>query len=441
MPYEKKAELPDEVKALPEHAHEIWMSAFNSAWEQYEDEEKAFATAWAAVKKKYRKEGDRWVKIEHSSYAKPSENKPEEPGWFEIFKAGTHTDSSGNTREWSLEDIEEIASSYNPGERMAPIVIGHPEMDSPAYGWIDALKVEGEKLLARPGQIVDQFREWVRQGLYKKVSIALYPDLTLRHVGFLGAAPPSIKGLKEAAFGDKKPAWIIESEAEEFGAVTQGESPNSNKDKGGIKMTFKDFYEKFKGLFIEAEKGLMDTVTDRGHDFRFTEADLLTKEKEAKEAAFAEAQKKIDAEKKEKEEAQKRLREIETQARRDKIHAFCEGMAKEGKLIPAWQKMGIEEFLFNLDAGKSIKFAEDQEKTPGQWFMEFLSELPKVVTFKEVTPKDGPGAGSAGEKLSVLVKIKKDEKKDLSYSAAFSEVQRENPELAKEYLEEIRPNK
>lgn len=132
--------------------------------------------------------------------------------WFEIFKVGKHTDSSGKTREWTLKDLQEIASSYKPQEHEAPIVIGHPEMDSPAYGWIEALKTEGDKLLAKPKQVVDQLKDWVRKGLYKKVSIAIYPDLTLRHVGFLGGTPPAIKGLKEAVFGDKKPAWVIEGE-------------------------------------------------------------------------------------------------------------------------------------------------------------------------------------------------------------------------------------
>jgi len=54
MPYKTIEELPEEVKSLPDHAQEIWMAAFNSAWEEYEgDEEKCFAVAWAAVKEKY----------------------------------------------------------------------------------------------------------------------------------------------------------------------------------------------------------------------------------------------------------------------------------------------------------------------------------------------------------------------------------------------------
>ena len=123
--------------------------------------------------------------------------------WFEIFKVGTHTDSGGDTREWTLKDLEKIASSYDPKNHEAPIVIGHPELDSPAYGWIEALNREGDRLLAKPKQLIDEFKDWVRQGLYKKVSIGLYPDLSLRHVGFLGAIPPAVKGLAAVRFEEK----------------------------------------------------------------------------------------------------------------------------------------------------------------------------------------------------------------------------------------------
>ncbi|RIK40032.1 MAG: cation transport regulator ChaB [Chloroflexi bacterium] len=72
MPYDTLQDLPDSVKDnLPKHAQEIYRAAFNSAWEQYDQpeerrdnrsrEETAHAVAWAAVKDKYEKKGDRWV--------------------------------------------------------------------------------------------------------------------------------------------------------------------------------------------------------------------------------------------------------------------------------------------------------------------------------------------------------------------------------------------
>jgi cation transport regulator len=66
MPY-TTANPPSAVKGLPSHAIEIYVAAFNSALEQYKDEGKAAATAWAAVKTKYKKneQGD-WVAKEAS---------------------------------------------------------------------------------------------------------------------------------------------------------------------------------------------------------------------------------------------------------------------------------------------------------------------------------------------------------------------------------------
>ncbi|HEV2301484.1 MAG TPA: ChaB family protein [Stellaceae bacterium] len=67
MPYARTSELPPAVRRLPPHAQEIFLSAFNGAWGSYADrnpqaqEEIAFRVAWAAVKKRYRKEGGRWV--------------------------------------------------------------------------------------------------------------------------------------------------------------------------------------------------------------------------------------------------------------------------------------------------------------------------------------------------------------------------------------------
>ena len=67
MPYATTSDLPPAVRRLPLHAQEIFLSAFNGAWQSYADhdpheqEEIAFRVAWAAVKKQYRKQGDRWV--------------------------------------------------------------------------------------------------------------------------------------------------------------------------------------------------------------------------------------------------------------------------------------------------------------------------------------------------------------------------------------------
>jgi cation transport regulator len=72
MPYPQNIDLPANIRSvLPEHAQDIYRSAFNNAWKEYElaskrrddesKEEVSFRVAWAAVKSKYEKRGGRWM--------------------------------------------------------------------------------------------------------------------------------------------------------------------------------------------------------------------------------------------------------------------------------------------------------------------------------------------------------------------------------------------
>ena len=63
MPFKSIIDLPESVKnVLPKHAQEIYLEAYNNAWEQYDRpeerrenrsrEETAHRVAWSAVKQK-----------------------------------------------------------------------------------------------------------------------------------------------------------------------------------------------------------------------------------------------------------------------------------------------------------------------------------------------------------------------------------------------------
>lgn len=73
MPYKDINDLPDSVTAsLPKHAQEIYLAAYNNAWDEYKDakdrrgnvsrEETAHKVAWNAVKQKYEKDNGNWKK-------------------------------------------------------------------------------------------------------------------------------------------------------------------------------------------------------------------------------------------------------------------------------------------------------------------------------------------------------------------------------------------
>lgn len=67
MPYQSVRDLPESVRThVPTHAQEIYLAAYNSAWNEYTDpdqrrgdesrEEAAHKVAWAAVKHQYQKD-------------------------------------------------------------------------------------------------------------------------------------------------------------------------------------------------------------------------------------------------------------------------------------------------------------------------------------------------------------------------------------------------
>lgn len=71
MPYQSLNELPESVRDnLPKHAQEVYMAAYNGAWEEYKNpedrkggasrEEVSHKVAWNAVKKTYEKKNGTW---------------------------------------------------------------------------------------------------------------------------------------------------------------------------------------------------------------------------------------------------------------------------------------------------------------------------------------------------------------------------------------------
>lgn len=129
-----------------------------------------------------------------------------------IFKPGQHTAMSGDSFNFSESDLAATVRAYSPALHEAPLVIGHPKHDAPAAGWVKSLQATADGLVAEPQQVDPAFAELVSQGSYKKISASFYhPDSPsnpvpgvyyLRHVGFLGAQPPSIKGLRPIELAD-----------------------------------------------------------------------------------------------------------------------------------------------------------------------------------------------------------------------------------------------
>ena len=132
---------------------------------------------------------------------------------IEIFRRGCHVAMSGAALCFSDGDLAAMAGAYRADRHPAPLVLGHPEGAAPVHGFVARLDVREGVLMAEPVSVSDELRAWVRDGRYKKISASFWgpgaPEnpapgaYYLRHVGFLGAMPPAVKGLRDPVFGER----------------------------------------------------------------------------------------------------------------------------------------------------------------------------------------------------------------------------------------------
>ena len=265
----------------------------------------------------------------------------DETDWIEIFRAGSYPQG-----EITEEDIDEIVKNYDPTYHEAPVVIGHPEHDSPAYGWVSKLKRVGKSLFAKFRDVTDELKELVRAGRYKKISVALYPDLDgkglyLRHVGFLGAQPPQVKGLEPVRLNEDEGYQTFELE-----------------NNGGLEMKDQQRQERAE---IQAE--------------------LERKLKELDEAKRKLA------------EFSEKLEELKRQNKRLELERYIDGLMQKGVVTKAFCEMGLVDFMMTLQSDKELTFAE-RKMSQLEWFKMFLESLPKSVEFGELFKGDGVSKGS-----------------------------------------------
>jgi hypothetical protein len=332
--------------------------------------------------------------------------------WDEVFRAGKHVDSNGVTRSYTEADLDKIASSYDARKHEAPIVVGHPKDNAPAFGWVESLKREGTKLLAKYKQISPDFTQWAQQGLYKKKSIALYPDMSLRHVGYLGAQPPAIKGLPDFAFEEGSDPITIEFMEDSRMSVLQRLMRRMREY-----LFAKDGVPKADETIPEWELGMLDPSEEPNATPSFKEPDMNVQELQAKldaeiaarqqaDAAFAES----EAKRKTAEEENARLLDAQNKADRDarraSATAFAESLVKESK-IAVVAKADVVDFMEALHEAGEVEFSEGEarvKKSAVERFKSLLQSFPPRVEFAEVATREN--AGSAGSESAEAVAIK-----------------------------------
>jgi hypothetical protein len=326
-------------------------------------------------------------------------NKP--AAHIEIFRAGTHTAVDGRVMTFSEQDVAQAAASYDPTLSEAPMVVGHPKLDAPAYGWAKSLSVKDGVLYAEPHQVDADFAQMVNAGRFKKRSASFYlPDTPgnptpgkfyLRHIGFLGAAPPSLKGLRDVQFADG-------GEAVEFAM------PVSYLGRSLV-----DVLQRLRDWFVEnqgAEKAdqiipqwQIRSIDEQSQDSPDRDAiasasyadpssvgaDTLETEMSKEQAAeFAERENALNTRQTAIDQREKALKDREEKARRADAVAFADELASDGRVLPR-HKSAIVELLLALPPD-AISFAEGDQQVskPGADLLRgFLSDLPKQIDFAE----------------------------------------------------------
>jgi len=130
---------------------------------------------------------------------------------IEIFRAGSHVSSDGQSITFRPADVQAMAASYSPGLLVAPLTLGHPEDNQPGYGKVQSLRATPDgRLFMRVKDVSAQLAQAIKQGFFKKRSASFLPPNApsnptpgkwyLRHVGWLGAEQPAINGLADVSF-------------------------------------------------------------------------------------------------------------------------------------------------------------------------------------------------------------------------------------------------
>ena len=282
---------------------------------------------------------------------------------IEIFASGQHKAVDGKAWAFDGAALDQIVSSYDFAANPAPVVVGHPTLDAPAYGWVKAVARDGDKIVADLDQVEPAFAEAVKAGRYKRVSASFYPPdhagnptpgkWHLKHVGFLGAAAPAVRGVRPVAFSAEQAGCA------EFAFI-------NNLDLLGNPSLSKH------------EDHNMADKKEGAVDFAAAEAKL-----QADRAALETEQAKLKADR-------DALAADRAAASAADAAAFAEGLVKAGKLAPAGKAL-VAGLLGTLEATATVSFGEAGELAPAAAFKKLFDSATPLISFGEQAKDDGAG--------------------------------------------------
>ncbi|MBI3771452.1 MAG: hypothetical protein HY272_01915 [Gammaproteobacteria bacterium] len=322
--------------------------------------------------------------------------------FIEVFRAGEQVSSDGTRRTWSNDELDQMVANHSAATA-APIVIGHPQVNDPAYGWVNELKRDGDSLFAKFRDVHPEFSKAAEDGAYRKRSVRVYKTpqngFALEHVGFLGAKRPAIaldamnySARAEGEVFDFEADWVTpnilarmmrrmrEFLIEKFGAeeadrVMPDYEVSSLADHANSIMNDN---AKPSSIFSAPNKG-ETIVTPEEHQA-------------ALDAAVKKAQADFSAQ-------QTTLQQQLDAERRQRLQGEFSAFVKGSHLTPA-QAEGAVDFMLQLSDATEAQFefsagegdkAQKIKKSPLQWFKDFVSAVPQQVALGESAAENVKG--------------------------------------------------
>lgn len=308
---------------------------------------------------------------------------------IKMLKPGTFTAMNGQSYSFSEQDLRATAAAYDPTLFAAPIVKGHPEHDAPAYGRIYAAEFAEGCLVGTPGKVDPAFAEEVNSGRFDNVSLSLYPPdhpsnpvpgvFYPRHLGFLGAMPPAVKGMGQVSLSENEEGIISFSEMNMVAPSNSKETKHmAVKDRASFCGDCGDHVCipccPVDAITMTAEKGAVIDPAKCTVCYKCIDACRMMCDPVygMQVANYAEKEQEV--------------------LKADNV-AFADKLIAAGKLLPA-RKPAIVALLNQLGSGDSIEFGEGEARvtaTSLDTFKQFLESGPKVIEFGELGAGEEPG--------------------------------------------------
>lgn len=277
------------------------------------------------------------------------------------------------------------------------------------------------------------FAEMVASGAFKKISASFYaPDSPsnpvpgvyyLRHIGFLGAAAPAVKGMRNPSFADSEEGVL------NFAGY-------DDVDNASLWRSLRDWMiEKFgKDQADKVINGYTVAALEQSAQDELREA--IAKSTTPSQPAFNEGEPPVTPEQKAALEAENlalkaqiaAFSEAQATAAKAAKHAehiaFADGLVQAGKLLPVQKDTAIATLDFISAADKPVEFGEGDAKAPLLDALKgLLQAAPKAVEFGEAAkPEDEKSAVKFAAPAGYAVDESRmaDYQKIISYQEAHS---------------------